>query len=589
MKWVTLAFWAFIFVGLFFFFQSFAIFSFQQQEEMQLFIPEWSYIREMLAVPGGFCAVVGQALVQFYPNLWIALLVNTTLLWGIGILSFLILQKISRRGYDLLLSLIPVLALLKVSLNPDYILDGTVGIFFLLLFLYTFLCVRETRTRLIYSLSTLIAFFFLFGQLAAIYGVLLLAFVFLCRHEKWHYMFFAFLTGLILTYTGIRMAVYVPLTDGIYSKQYQEMQLQPDSFMFFVWIRFMALLLGLSVVVFLMKMIPWQKLWQKIFTTFGVTVALFLFSGFCVPDSDDLHNRMMDRLSYLERREKWDVLIRIHQGKKTGDYIDLNFLNMALAKEGWLGDKLFYFDQKGPFGLLAPWNRTYYMSVMLSDIHYMLGDIGPSESYAMEALTLARRKGSPRMLQRLVQTSLIRNDFKVAEKYIGLLARMPYYRTWAEKYRFFIRHPEQIREDKEFRGRQIPPVTENNLLCLIATDSLWKMHLTAPLVNRTAVEYLGCSYLLAKETDKFKTFLAEISNKPDWLPLPRHFQEAALMFPDNDVSSLDSLQVLPEIRQQYKQFQMDMVRAKMDPNGVGKLYRKYGNTYWFYFYCKQIK
>ena len=83
---------------------------------------------------------------------------------------------------------------------------------------------------------------------------------------------------------------------------------------------------------------------------------------------------------------------------------------MALAQKGLLGDKLFYFDQKGPKSLLADWNHTFFMSKLLSDIHFMIGDLSMSEAYAMDGLTLAKRKGSPRMMQRLVQINLIKGD-----------------------------------------------------------------------------------------------------------------------------------------------------------------------------------
>ena len=110
----------------------------------------------------------------------------------------------------------------------------------------------------------------------------------------------------------------------------------------------------------------------------------------------------MNELSVWEQRNDWDTIIREHPEKEETDYVSLNYLNMALAQKGLLGDRLFRYDQKGPQSLLASWDRTYYMSCLLSDIHYMIGDISLSEGYAMEGLTLAKRGGSPRLLQRLV-------------------------------------------------------------------------------------------------------------------------------------------------------------------------------------------
>lgn len=148
------------------------------------------------------------------------------------------------------------------------------------------------------------------------------------------------------------------------------------------------------------------------------------------------------------------------------------------------------------------------MSCLLSDIHYMIGDISLSEGYAMEGLTLAKRGGSPRLLQRLVKISLIRGDFALADKYLGILGRLPGYRRWAEKYAGYIRHPEKIGQDGELAAKTIPVFQPDNLLCLTGIDSLWFGHLSEPGVNRVAWEYLGCSYLLAKEMEKFKIFLS---------------------------------------------------------------------------------
>ena len=73
----TLVFWLFVFIGLWFFFWSFGTSTFQRQEEVQLFIPEWVIIRDMLSVPGGFCTVVEQALVQYYTASLFVLCVNS--------------------------------------------------------------------------------------------------------------------------------------------------------------------------------------------------------------------------------------------------------------------------------------------------------------------------------------------------------------------------------------------------------------------------------------------------------------------------------------------------------------------------------
>ena len=128
MKWKIICFWLFVFAGLWFFFNSFGTSTFQRQEEVQLFISEWVVIRDILSVPGGFCTLAGQSLVQYYTSPQFVLWVNCSFICAIGFLCYLLLQKITPQGYNLLLALFPVLGLVKAHTSFFYVLDGTVGL-----------------------------------------------------------------------------------------------------------------------------------------------------------------------------------------------------------------------------------------------------------------------------------------------------------------------------------------------------------------------------------------------------------------------------------------------------------------------------
>ena len=85
---------------------------------------------------------------------------------------------------------------------------------------------------------------------------------------------------------------------------------------------------------------------------------------------------------------------------------------MSLAHKGELADRMFTFDQKGTKSLCADWNQTFYMDRLLSDVHFLVGDVSLSESFAMDGFTQAKRKGSARMMQRFVQVCLIRGEWR---------------------------------------------------------------------------------------------------------------------------------------------------------------------------------
>lgn len=68
---------------------------------------------------------------------------------------------------------------------------------------------------------------------------------------------------------------------------------------------------------------------------------------------------------------------------------------MSLAHKGELADRMFTFDQKGTKSLCADWNQTFYMDRLLSDVHFLVGDVSLSESFAWTVLRKPNVKGVP--------------------------------------------------------------------------------------------------------------------------------------------------------------------------------------------------
>ena len=143
MNWKQTLFWSFSTAAIFYYFLLFGVFVFVGQEEMQLFIPEWWYIREFLFQPGGFCAVAGQWIIQYYRQPMSAVVLHTVLLVGCGFMVYRILRCFSDKTYLLFLSLLPVLYLVKMSIHGEYLVDGTVGVVLMLLALSVSLKVRR--------------------------------------------------------------------------------------------------------------------------------------------------------------------------------------------------------------------------------------------------------------------------------------------------------------------------------------------------------------------------------------------------------------------------------------------------------------
>ena len=152
MNWKQILFWSLSAAAIFYYLLLFGVFLFVGQEEMQLFIPEWWFIRESLWQPGGFCDVAGQWIIQYYRQPMLAVVLHSVLLVSSGLMIDKLLCGFSGKSYLSFLSLLPVLYLLKMSVHGEYLVDGTVGIVLMLLALLLSLNIRRVRFIIGYGL-----------------------------------------------------------------------------------------------------------------------------------------------------------------------------------------------------------------------------------------------------------------------------------------------------------------------------------------------------------------------------------------------------------------------------------------------------
>lgn len=551
-----------------------------RQEEVQLFLPVWSELSGQLLTPGGSCEVLGKFLVQHYTSPLVSCILLSTLITAIGVLTYLLFERQTSRGYHFLLALFPVMALVKAHCSFFYVADGTIGLLFVLLFIYGY----SRFNHPVYTWVSTLLVYALCGQLVALYGLLLLTYSLLTTPDAWKHPLGATLLALGLTYYTLRWTTCVPLTDGIYSRAYQESQLQPDSYLYFVTLRFCVLLWGILVTDALLQKLPNHRKGFRWGLNLVAALAFGLFAYTQLPSKEDIINNEMEELAYLAKQRDWEGILQKYETHSPTNYVQQNYICLALAHKGTLGDQLFRYNPKGPQSLLPAWDHRYYTSVLLSDIHWAIGDISLSESYAMEGLTLAKRGGSACMMQRLVQISLLRQEWGLARKYLSILHQLPAYRTWAETYQAYLYHPEKFEQVEELSGHSLSTQTDN-LFSLLSIDSLWTEHLKHTPVNPIAQAYLGCSYLLAKELQGFESFLLETASASPQ-PLPKHFQEALLIRAIDHPSLLEKLPVDKRILNRFKQFRQDVSTVSKDNRGLMQLHQNYGNTYWFYYYCK---
>ena len=120
------------------------------QEQYQLFLFDSSYILERISLPGGVTAVIAECLTQFYNHPTIGAIIQSLLLVGIQLMTWLLMKRNGQQGIQYISSFIPALILWYV-LGDESVL--TIYSWSLLLTLTAMLChPQSSKASMIYTL-----------------------------------------------------------------------------------------------------------------------------------------------------------------------------------------------------------------------------------------------------------------------------------------------------------------------------------------------------------------------------------------------------------------------------------------------------
>lgn len=170
----------------------------------------------------------------------------------------------------------------------------------------------------------------------------------------------------------------------------------------------------------------------------------------------------MEELEYdfLLRQGKWEEIIDKNQANKTMLLSCQNAVRIALWKTGRLAPEYLQNCLLNPKEVLSSRVSAY----MMSDIYLLLAQVGMAQRATFEAMeSIEDYDKSGRSLMRLTETSLITGHPEVALKYICLLERTLFYRSWAKKMRPLAEHPELLNGTVYEHLKQMYDESENLL------------------------------------------------------------------------------------------------------------------------------
>ena len=99
--------------------------------------------------------------------------------------------------------------------------------------------------------------------------------------------------------------------------------------------------------------------------------------------------------------------------------------------------------------------KSISSAFLMSEVGLQIGMINVSQRSAFEAMeAIPNHNKSARALRRLVETNIVTRNYEVALKYIAILEKTTFYRSWAQRMRPLAEHPDQIKNNLNYQRLQ---------------------------------------------------------------------------------------------------------------------------------------
>jgi hypothetical protein len=242
---------------------------------------------------------------------------------------------------------------------------------------------------------------------------------------------------------------------------------------------------------------------------------------------------------------------------------------------------LFRYPQSfGRRGLCFEWEAKGEILRRGSDFFWTIHFVNEAQHWAFESMIIDGF--TRRNLERLIETELIRGNYKVAEKYIGLLRNALFQRRLADHFSEFLHNSPAIENDPELGPVVKSPVKndffsegmdiEKNLRRILADHS----------ENRPAFDYLMALLMLEKRVDDIALLL------PGYLEtfhgiLPDLLDETLLVYKiTHKEENLSNLMVSNTTIQRFEEYTR-ILRQYRDPREAARmLYSSFYDSFWYY-------
>ena len=597
------------------------------QEQFQLFLFTKSYFIETCSRPGGFSNYAGHFIVQFYVSSFVGALLVSCLLTSIQQLVYGLVQRFctNKRRIFLLISFLPSLFYWVFLCNENTQTGGVIALIFALIATMAGTLLKSRFTSRIYLFVCIPVLYWIAGGMVILSVILLIFYEWRYRKDATYRIY----TTWILTVTTVCFVFILPVTakivlkqeplysfwEGVYYVHFTNEAPFPTSLLRLLII-FIVVSAGFrfkrqyaktkttrtaksgnstrNTVVKLLGSSPESppttgsqiSYWfRPILNPVILLVAIYLVilkSAY----PQNLSNEEVMAYDYHCRMKNWDKVIEMANRKTPTFPITVACLNLALYKTGQLPDKMFYYFQNGPEGLLLTYQRDFLLPMVGGEPYWYLGFVNTAQRFAFEAMeAFPNNQKSTRSIKRLAETNLINGYYEAASKYLYLLENTLFYKKWAKDTRTYLYNEDKIDAHPEWGEIRRFRTDEDFLFNEHEKDRMLEIYFAQHHDNRMAYEYLMAYALLTKNLDNLtRNFL--LINDFTYHEIPQSYQEAlmySLGVNNNNTESIP-FSVSASVKQQFIAY-TQIYTSMQSPEPI--LRKQFPKTYWYYYHFRK--
>ena len=554
------------------------------QEQYQLFLTDTEYFQERMSVPGGLADYIGEFLTQFYFVPVLGACILALLSVALQVMVWLLARRNGANSAYYPISFIPSLMLWAYMGDENVLLSFNVALLLALAIMLFYHQVSGNEgfprylLRKVAFILTVPLIYWLIGP-CVLMVVAYVAFYELSKHRS--------LGSLAFGTIGVVYAVAVVLLCAR-SLQYPLFNL----FAGINYYRYPVYQPGMqtaieSVATLLPLLLPLLPAVQKTVRVALVSIAVLAVGGWWVigHSFDPLKYNLIE-YDFLVRTRQWGKIIEKAERQQPTRPFDVSCVNLALAMQGQLSDRLFDFFQNGAEGLFPSFQRDMTSPLPPCETFYWLGMVNDAERYAFEAQeAIPNHRKSGRLTRRIIECNIINGHHEVAMKYLRMLERTVFYRKWAKEQKAIIKAG-KVNEDPVYgRLRSFRQKKQDFLFSDTEMDQMLGLLFVQNYDNRMAFEYLMCYELLQRDLERFNAYYP-LGKYAKFNRIPTAYQQALVMQWTQQHGSFEGMpwSIEPATCNMLTQFVNLYMKNQNDPSLSAP---PFGNTFWSYMLVSQ--